>query len=53
MLGSKNEQVLIRRIGKCLNGIGWDVVRSIILLVETDFRMAADTERLELQYLDH
>ena len=51
--GIQNEQVLRRRIGKCVNDIRWDVVRSMISTAETNLRMAVDTQLLEQQYLDH
>ena len=49
-LGPKNEQILRRRIGKCVNDLDWDVVRSMILAAETNVRMVADTYLLELQW---
>ena len=52
-LEPKNEEVLRRRIGKCLNDIGWDVVQSMISTATTNLRMVVDTLLLALQYLDH
>ena len=52
-LRPKNEEVLRRRIGKCLSDMGCNVVQSMISTAKTNLKMAADTLLLALQYLDH
>ena len=53
-LEPQNEEVLRRRIGKCLNDIGWNVIQSVMSTAKTNLRMAADTLLLTLQFLvDH